>query len=83
MDSLFDILSNRAPDEPLEIRIVKQYIRDHFKASSTVAVQGEALVVTVHSSSLAGALRTRTAAIRKQLGDPRKQLIFRIGQVEN
>lgn len=83
MDSLFDILSNRAPDEPLEIRIVKQYVRDHFKDTALVAIQGKSLVVTVRSSSLAGVLRTRTAAIRQQLGDPDKQLIFRIGQVDS
>lgn len=82
MDSLFNILSNRMPDEPPEIRVVRQYVRDHFKENAHVAVRDRDIIVTVRSSALAGTLRTRAPAIRKQLGDADKRLIFRIGQVE-
>lgn len=82
MDSLFDILSKRQFDEPPEIRIIKNYVRDHFKAPAGVQVRDQDIVITVRSSALAGALRARTYDLTKQLGgDAAKRLIFRIGTV--
>lgn len=89
MDSLFNILSNRLPDEPPEIKIVKQYIREHFRENSLVSADERSITVTVRSSALAGTLRTRTSAIGKELEKalgkpstgPGKRLIIRIGQV--
>jgi hypothetical protein len=89
MDSLFTILSDRLPDEPPEIKIVKQYIREHFRENALVAADKTSITVTVRSSALAGTLRTRTSAIGKELekalgkssSGSAKRLIFRIGQV--
>lgn len=87
MDSLFNILANRVPDEPPEIKLIKQYVRDHFRERVLVAVRERDVIITVRSSALAGALRARSAAIQKilrsQLGDnySAKRLVFRIGPV--
>jgi len=80
MDSLFDILSRRQTDEPPEIRIIKEYVREHFRENVGVLVRERDIVVTVRSSALAGALRARSYAILKELkNDPVKRLVFRVG----
>ena len=81
MDSLFNILSNRVPDEPPEIKVVRQYVRHHFHENAHVAVRDKDIIVTVRSSALAGTLRTRAPAIRRELGGSDRRLIFRIGAV--
>jgi len=82
MDSLFNILSKREIDEPPEIRIIKQYVRENFRENAGVLVRERDIVVTVRSSALAGTLRTRAYQIAKLLGDKPKRLIFRIGTPE-
>jgi hypothetical protein len=85
MESLFDILSNRMPDEPPEIKLVKAYVRTHFQEEAGVAVRDRDIIITVRSSALAATLRTRTSYIKRELhgikGAEEKQLIFRIGQM--
>lgn len=81
MDSLFDILSKRDFDEPPEIKAIKGYIREHFKESAGVQVRERDIVITVRSSALAGALRTRAYDIMKLLETNDKRLIFRIGTI--
>jgi hypothetical protein len=78
MDSLHDLLSKYKPQEPNEIIAVKQYIAQEFGAPSSVGLQGEALVITVGSASLANALRLRLPALQAAAGTS-KRLIFRIG----
>lgn len=88
MDSLFDLLSNRVPDEPAEIRVVKGYIRQHFNENSLVMTDDKSITITVRSAALAGSLRARVSMINKELdkasgpaGRANKRLIFRIGQI--
>ena len=78
MDSLQDLLAKRMPQEPEEITAVKQYIEREFGMPSSVGLQGEALVITVSSASLANALRLRLPALQAAAGTS-KRLIFRIG----
>jgi hypothetical protein len=78
MDSISDLLGKRMPQEPDEIKRVKQYINEQFHASSTVALQGESLVITVKSASLANMLRLRITQLQEASGTDKK-LILRIG----
>lgn len=78
MDSIGDILKGYGTHEPSEITAIKRYIADEFGAESSVGVQGEALVITVASASLANALRLRVVALQKAAGTS-KRLLFRIG----
>ncbi|HKU19169.1 MAG TPA: hypothetical protein VJP80_07960 [Candidatus Saccharimonadales bacterium] len=78
MDSVGDILQAYGPSEPSEIVAIKRYIADEFGAESSVGLQGEALVITVASASLANALRLRLLALQKAAGTT-KRLLFRIG----
>jgi len=78
MESIGDLLGKYSPAAPDEVQAVKQYIFQEFNAPSSVGIQGESLVITVASASLANALKLRQLAIQKAAGTS-KRLLFRIG----
>lgn len=78
MDSIQELLSRYDPKEPDEIGAVKRYILKEFGAKARVGLHGETLVVTVHSASLANALRFKMLALQKAANTTRK-IMFRIG----
>ncbi len=78
MDSLGDLLGQYKLEEPDEISKVKDYILKEFGMPAKVSLQGEALLITVGSASLANTLRLRTTAIQGAAQTTRR-LIFRIG----
>lgn len=78
MESIGDLLGKYSPAAPDEVQAVKQYIADEFGEESSVGLQGDALVITVRSSSLANALRLRQTAIQAA-ANTQKRLLFRIG----
>lgn len=78
MESIGDLLGRYSPAAPDEITAIKQYIAKEFGAESSVAIQGDAIVVTVAGASLANALRLRQTAIRAA-AKTSKRLMFRIG----
>jgi hypothetical protein len=79
MDSLGDLLAHyKQPQEPEEIRAVKQYIADEFGVPARVGLQGDAaIIIIVTSAALANTLRMRTPAIQ-QAAATTKRLVFRI-----
>jgi hypothetical protein len=77
MDSMSDLLGNYNPAAPDEILVIKRYIADEFGATASVGLQGEALVITVASASLANALRLRLPALQAAAGT-KKRIVFRI-----
>lgn len=81
MDNIADLLANRIPNEPPEIRAIKDYVQQHFNQPANVMVREHDVVITVRSSALAGALRMRTPDLIQLLGSNSKQLVFRVGQV--
>ena len=78
MESIGDLLGKYSPAAPDEVQAVKQYIAKEFGEASSVGLQGDALVITVRSSSLANALRLRQTAIQAA-ANTQKRLLFRIG----
>jgi hypothetical protein len=78
MDSLHDLLGKYSPKEPPEIRIIKHYIDEHFHMPSSVTVRDDAIVITVHSASLANTLRYHASKLRAACDTPKK-ILFRIG----
>jgi len=78
MESIGDLLKRYNPQGPDDVLAVKRYIAETFNTQVSVGMQGESLVVTVPSASLANTLRLRTLAIQKAAGTA-KRLIFRIG----
>jgi hypothetical protein len=77
MDSLQDILASRTPQEPPEIWLIRQYVRETFGETVHVGVSRSAITIHVPSASLAGALRLRTPQL-KELCQTDKRLVFRI-----
>lgn len=78
MDSLHDLLSQYSPKEPEEVLAIKRYIAAEFGTESSVGIQGNALVITVASASLANTLRLRLPALQA-IANTDKRLVFRIG----
>ena len=72
-----DVLGKYHPGEPDELLALKRYIAEQFNASAGVGIQGETLVVTVKSASLANALRLRLPALKAAAGTT-KRIVFRI-----
>lgn len=78
MDSLQDILSRYGNPEQPELTALKRYVDEHYHTPISVAVNGETIVVTVPSASLANTLRLRMTDIQQSCGI-KKRLLFRIG----
>jgi hypothetical protein len=78
MDSLQDLLGSYSPKEPSEVVAIKQYIQQTFNVPSSVGMQGESIVITVASASLANTLRFHVSKI-KNAADTEKKIVFRIG----
>jgi hypothetical protein len=79
MDNLADLLARRQPQEPPEIRAIKDYVQRHFRETVNVMVRERDVVITVRSSALAGALRMRSLDLMGLLEQPERKLVFRIG----
>jgi hypothetical protein len=81
MDTIADLLAKRKPNEPPEIRAIKNYVQEQFKETVGVMVRERDIVITVRSSALAGALRMHSVALGNAIGDTSRQFVYRIGQV--
>jgi len=85
MDNLADLLARRAPQEPPEIRAIKDYVKQHFNETVGVLVRERDVVVMVRSSALAGALRVHAHLISQAMQSvmppesTAKRVIFRVG----
>jgi hypothetical protein len=79
MDSIGNLLDKRERPEPPEIKIIKKYVSDHFKAAVNVTMQTQQIILTVSSASLAGALRMHTHSLQQAIGGE-KRLVIRIGK---
>jgi hypothetical protein len=77
MDSMGDILARKEFDEPDEVKLIKQFVRDNYNESVSISVSKDGFVVYVDSASLANALHLRLPDLRKIIG-PTKRLSFRI-----
>lgn len=89
MDSIADLLAKRQPQEPPEIRAIKNYIKESFNETVGVTLREKDIVITVRSSALAGALRMHVPRINNLLdavlagvetsNHAKRHLIFRVG----
>lgn len=75
-DSIADLLRKRDFEEPPEVRIIKQFIRERFDADASVLVQQRQIIIGVEGSSLAGALRMHLHQLQR-LCATEKRLIIR------
>lgn len=76
-DSLQTLLQDKNYDKPLEIKIIKDFLRMHYSSDCEVTVQPQQIVIIVKGSALAGALRMRLHDL-KTLCHTDKRLLIRI-----
>lgn len=76
-DSLQTLLQDKNYDKPLEIKIIKDFLRTHYSSDCEVTVQPQQIVIIVKGSALAGALRMRLHDL-KTLCHTDKRLLIRI-----
>lgn len=78
MDSIGDVLGKYKIEQPDEVGAIKDYITKEFNAPASVAVQPNALIISVQSASLANTLRLRIPTLQK-VANTSKRLVLRIG----
>ena len=78
MDSIKDILATRKYDEPEEVTIIKEFVRESFGHEVQVAVSAKNITITTPSAGLAGTLRMHIQMLN-EICQTDKKLIIRIG----
>lgn len=76
-----DILSNHGTgrlQEPPEVQIIKDWLRDRYQVAALITVQTNQIVITVPSAALAGSLRMELHHLQDVCGTNRR-LVIRIG----
>ena len=79
MDSLRNLMSKKDFDTPKEVVIIKDFLRKHFQRDATVNLSSYAITIVVESASLAGALRAKLEALKKEL-ETSKKIYIKIGK---
>ncbi|MCA9332841.1 hypothetical protein KDA00_03125 [Candidatus Saccharibacteria bacterium] len=77
--SIKDILDGNSFAEPEEIRIIKNYVFEHFQSECGVSVSSQSIIIKVSSSALAGTLRMYLQDLQKKCKTDKK-LVIRIGR---
>lgn len=77
MDSLSNLLSDRAFDEPAEVTAIKQYVQDTYQSTVAVQLREHDILIIVSSAALAARLRHDLPAL-KAAAETNKRLHFRI-----
>ncbi len=77
MDSLQQIIGDRLPAQPPEVKIIKQYVKVEFNSDVEVMVRDKDIVISMNSAALANSLRLRGQKI-KALCQTDKRLTFRL-----
>jgi hypothetical protein len=75
--SLGDIIKSHNFSEPEEIRIIKNFVQEHFKSSVSVSVQKSHIIIEVPNAALAGTLRLHSHQLAKACQTD-KRLVIRI-----
>jgi hypothetical protein len=78
MDTIKDLLARQERSEPAEIRIIKDYVREHFKSEVGVIMQQRQIIIAVPNAALAGTLRLHSHTLA-EVCQTDKRLVIRIG----
>lgn len=79
MERIADLLAKRQPQEPPEVRLIKQFILDNYSVTASVLTQQHQIVIQVPGAALAGALRPRLLELQRLCGTE-KRFVIRIGR---
>lgn len=75
--SIGKVLGDPRFNEPPEVEIIKEFIREQFKADCAVMIQERQIAISVRSAALAGALRMHLHTL-SAMCQTKKRLIIRI-----
>lgn len=78
MDSLSDLMQSRKPQEPPELKALRDYVKTNHDSDAKVAVTAMGYSLTVDNAALASNLRMEVPQIRVTCG-LNKKLFIRIG----
>lgn len=78
MDKIRDLLGKQDRSEPVEVRLIKEFVRSHFKADVKVTVHPQNITIFAANAALAGTLRLHSYQIAEACQTD-KRLVFRIG----
>lgn len=76
-DSLADILGRDRFEQPPEVKIIKDYVNQHFQVTCEISVNSRQIIIIVKGASLAGALRVKLYELQA-LCQTQKRLVIRI-----
>ncbi len=76
-DSIGDLLPKHRFDEPDELLVIRDFLREHYKTTCQLTVQPRQIVIAVKGASLAGAIRMRLHELQA-LCQTDKRLVLRI-----
>ena len=77
--SIKDILGGNTFAEPEEIRLIKNYVFEHYTSDVGVKINKDSIVIITTSSALANTLRMELLELKK-LCKTDKKLLVRIGR---
>lgn len=76
-EDIASILGSRNFEEPEEVRVIKNFVRQKFKSDAAVAIRERQIIITVKGAALAGTLRMHAYELKK-LCQTEKRLVIRI-----
>ena len=76
-DSLGDLLQAKNFEEPEEVLIIKNFLRENYNSDCTVTMAQNQIIIGVKGASLAGTLRMRLHELQA-LCQTKKRLVIRI-----
>ena len=76
-DSIGDLLQKKQFDEPDELLIIREFLRENYQVTCQLTVQTRQIVIAVKGASLAGAVRMRLHELQA-LCQTDKRLVLRI-----
>jgi hypothetical protein len=76
MDNISDLLANRGISEPLEIKIIKDYVLNKYSEVVSVKIDLNKIVILVSSSALANSLRMDIPDIQKAIKSDQRITIY-------
>lgn len=77
VDSIGDLLLKKRFDEPDELLIIREFLRENYQVTCQLTVQPRQIVIAVKGASLAGAIRMRLHELQA-LCQTDKRLVLRI-----